>query len=235
MKNKVGILLTAALIACLSVGCTAVPEGTGEPVEIVARPTEPESPPLAETATAKVTEPANEQLAVYQALFEGSGDWIFNRATGYEYTRPEDVDLYYLFYHGVGYEGSWNTLPESERDLLVNHGFCQEIGIQIMPADLLDEKLQQYFGVGLDDAKIPVEWAYSAETDTYYSNHSDAYSHLVTVTGCTDQPDGTVTLHLIVDAAHDHAAEEIIWDAAMDMTLRPVDGAYQIVSNVLVT
>ena len=208
------LLLTVALTA----GCAAVPEET--------LPTEEETVLVTEPVTELVTEP----LPTFEALFGWDGEWIYALAAGQAYERPEDVDLNSLFYTGVDYPGSWGSISESEQDLLENAGFWREMDIQIMPAALLEEKLQRYFGVGLDDVKIPRGWAYSPDTDTYYSNHNDALGCGVTVMGHENLPDGSVLVHLTVDAVQ--VGEDWYWETPMDMTLRPVDGVWQIVSNV---
>lgn len=216
MKNieKFIILL---LIAALTAGCAASPEET-LPVEVTV--------PVMES----VTEPVVQQLPDIESLFGWDGEWLYNLAAGQAYDRPADVDLHSLFYNGVDYPGSWGSISDTEQDLLMQAGFWRDMDIQIMPADLLEEKLQRYFGVGLTDVRIPTGWAYSPETDTYYSNHNDALACGVTVMGRENLPDGAVLLHLMVDAVQ--VGEEWYWETAMDMTLRPVDGVWQIVSNV---
>ena len=251
-KTAACTLVMVILVASLAVGCTftGTAEETAEPTvpvteevteEMTQRttqpPTDPPTTPPTEAPTEEPTrEPAEpvdaDQLAAYQYLFSWEGEMIHARAAGHTYSDPADVDLYYVFYNGVGYPGHWSTIPDSEKDLLLAEGFWDEMDIQIMPANLLEATLQWYFGVGLADVQIPEEWVYSPATDTYYSNHNDAYATGVTVTGYTELDDDTVVLHLIVDMVHDHAFEEVIHDAAMDMTIRPYEGGGRIVSNV---
>ena len=211
-------LMILLLIAALTAGCAAGPEETLPSAE----PTVP--------VTEFETEPATEPMPDVEALFGGEGQWIYNLAAGQAYEKPEEVDLNSLFYTGVDYPGSWGSISDEEQDLLMREGFWREMDIQIMPAAILEEQLQRYFGVGLADVRIPKGWVYSAETDTYYSNHNDALGCGVTVTGREDLPDGTVLLHLTVDAVQ--VGEDWYWETPMDMTLRPVDGVWQIVSNV---
>lgn len=219
MKKRLVLLL---ILALLMVGCNAPDTPATEPP--AASLPEQTDPP---------TQPENgETLEDLRALFDWENEWVYNMAAGHVYTSPAEVDLYYIFYNGVHHDGSWGALAEADRELLVSRGFWQEIDIQIMPAHLLEQDLRQYFGVGLADVKIPDEWAYSAETDTYYSNHNDAYGSLAVVNGYDALEDGTLRLQLTVDAVHDHDFEEVIWDAPMYMTLRPTADGYQIVSNV---
>lgn len=243
MKMRKRLILLPVLLAfSLIVGCTPMPVETAPPTQITTEPptapptvppTDPPTEPATEEPTQEPTEPVDEeQLAVYQHLFRWDGKMIVNRAAGHIYTCPEEVDLYYVFYGGIDYPGDWTTISESERDFLLAEGFWQEGDIQIMPADLLEAELQWNFGVGLADVQIPDEWAYSSETDTYYSNHNDAYVTLTTVTGYTWLDEETVVLHLTVDTVHDHDWEEMRYDAAMDMTIRPYEGGGRILSNV---
>ena len=242
-KTAACTLVLVILVAALAVGCTftGTPEETTQPTEppttpvteeVTEEPTQPPTEPEHPTGpeTTLPAEPVDARLQEYQALFDWQGDMIFNRAAGHEYAYKMDVDLYYLFYNGVDYPGSWDSIDASERDLLIQAGFWPELDIQIMPAELLEEKLLRYFGLGLAGVRIPDGWVYSADTDTYYSNHNDAYANVVTVAGYSDQPDGNVLLHLIVDGAHQ--GDEYYSDAPMYMTLTPVEGGYRIVSNV---
>ena len=214
-------LMILFLIAALMAGCGAAPEET-QPVEVTIPATEP--------ATVPATAPAAQQLPDPESLFGWDGEWIYNLAAGQVYERAEDVDLNSLFYTGVDYPGSWISISESEQALLENVGFWRDMDIQIMPAAILEDLLQRYFGVELADVEIPMGWAYSPETDTYYSNHNDALFCSATVTGREDLPDGSVLLHLTVDTVQ--VGEEWYWEIPMDMTLRPGDGVWQIVSNV---
>lgn len=229
MKN-LKKLLPLLLAVLLTAGCAAPAAETLPPTQPPTQPpTVPVTEEVTEPATEAPTQPEDNRLQEYQDLFR---DGVYNLAAGIIYTRPADVNLYYLFYNGVGYDGSWSSVGGADRDLLVGRGFWQECDIQIMPARLLEEKLQRYFGVGLADVRIPGEWAYSAESDTYYSNHNDAFGSGVTVNGFADNDDGTVTLFLTVDAVYDHGTDDYLWDQPMHMTLRETEDGWQMVSNV---
>lgn len=239
-KTAAYTLILVILVAALAVGCTftGLPDETQPPTEPTSeslpQQTDPPTTPPTDPPTEPYTGPASERLLEYQALFDWDGALICNRAAGYPYSRPEDVDLYWLFYGGVDYPGSWDSISQADRDLLVRAGFWTDLDIQIMPAALVEEVLQKYFAVGLEDVTIPEEWVYSPETDTYYSNHNDAYINVVTVIGYDDLADGTVRLRLLVDAVHEGHGEDMQWysNATMLMTLRPTeDGGYQIISN----
>lgn len=240
-KTAVYTLILVILVASLAVGCTftGTPAETEPPTEPTTESQQTEPPPATaptpqpptDPPTVPPTDPTDERLAEYQALFDWSGDLMFNLAAGHPYSRPEDVDLTWLFYGGVEYPGSWDSISESERDLLVREGFWTEGDIQIMPAKLLDEALRKYFAVGLEDVTIPEQWVYSPATDTYYSNHNDAYINMVTVMDYEEASDGTVRLRLIVDYVID--GKDWYSNTFTFMTLRAVEGGYQILSNEL--
>ena len=235
IRTRLILPLVVLLVFSLSAGCTAEPVETTLPTQITTDP--PTVPPTDPPTEAPTEEPTvivdADRLAAYQDLFRWEGSIIHARAAGHSYTSPAEADLYYIFYNGVGYPGSWADISQSEADFLLEEGFWREGDIQIMPAGLLEAELQQYFGVGLADVRIPEKWAYSPDTDTYYSNHNDAYVPLVTVTGFTELDEETVVLHLIVDMFHDHDFMEVIDNAPVDMTIRPNEGGGRILSNVL--
>ncbi|MBQ8237212.1 MAG: M56 family metallopeptidase [Oscillospiraceae bacterium] len=231
-KTAAYTLVLVIALAALAVGCTftGTPEETAEPTE---PPTESMTEEVTEEPTELLTEPVDNRQLEFQNLFRSGEDWLYNMAAGVVFTRPQDVDLYYLFYNGVGYSGGWDFLPKSDRVLLENRGFMLEMDLQVMPAQMLEKKLQRYFGVGLDEVRIPTEWVYSVVTDTYYSNHNDALGSGVTVNGYAENEDGTVTLYMVVDAVYVHACQDYHRDELMFMTLRPSDAGWQMVSNVI--
>lgn len=245
------LLLIIMLAFSLMPGCAGESPETQPPAPIITEPpteaqtqlpteehtqppTEQHTQPSTEEPTQPPTEPTDEEkLAAFQEMFSLEGDMTYVLSAGHAYGTAAEIDLYYLFYNGVNYPGSWDSIAESERELLMREDFWTEMDIQILPADLLEAQLQRYFGIGLADVTIPDGWAYSPDTDTYYSNHNDAYVCFATVTGWEDLPDGNVRLQLTVDMVHDHDFENVYWDAPMHMTLRPTAEGWQIVSNVL--
>lgn len=241
MKKILALLLAALLLAACT-DSAAIPETTPIPTEPTEIRTDPPTQPPTEEPTAEPTEeptdpptePAyEERLADFQALFSWENGMVYPLSVGHIYETAAEVDLYYLFYNGVNCPGSWDSIAESERDLLIREGLWPEMDIQILPAEEVEKQLQQYFGIGLADVTIPAEWVYSPDTDTYYSNHNDAYVCFATVTGWEALPGGNVRLHLTVDMVHDHDFENVLGDAPMHMTLRPAEAGWQIVSNVI--
>lgn len=234
-------LLILFLIAALMAGCAAEPVQTTPPTQITTEPptvpptdppTQPPTDPPTEEPTEEPTDPVEAMMTAddYQTLLSRDGGDYF-RALGTIFNTPEDVDLYYFFYGGVDCPARWDELDSAERDYLLAQGLWDELDLQKMPAALLEEQLQQYFGIGLADMKIPERWVYYADADSYYTNHSDAWLPFASVTDAEEFPDGTVRLYLTVDMVLDHTGEYVA-DAETVLTLRKTDGGYRIVTHV---
>lgn len=234
-------LLILFLIAALMAGCAAEPVQTTPPTQITTEPptvpptdppTQPPTDPPTEEPTEEPTDPVEAMMTAddYQTLLSRDGGDYF-RALGTIFNTPEDVDLYYFFYNGVMEHAGWRDLGSAERDYLLANGFLEEMDIQIMPADRIEARLQKYFGLELEDVRIPHGWVYYAPTDCYYTNHNDAWLPYVTVTGVEEYPDGISRLYLTVDYVIDHTGEYVS-DAETVLTLRKnADGSWHIVSH----
>ena len=140
---------------------TTAPVETTQPPETT-NPPENTSPPETTVPTADFSE--------YAALLDFTADpnWL-SRSIGCVYEKPEDVDLYYLFYLGVEHPGSWDDISEGSRQSLIDQDFFPEFDLQIMPCDKLEEALQTTFGIGLDDVAIPESWGYIEKENAYCS------------------------------------------------------------------
>lgn len=224
-------LLPLLLAAVLTAGCTAAPaEPTlADPESATEKPTESAT----ESTVPLSPESEGDRLQAYRNLFDAEEDLFYNLAAGIFYTRPADVNLTYFFHDGVGSDCTWEELTRAEQDLLTDCDLYPQDWIHIMPARTLEEKLQRYLGVGLDDVEIPEDWVYSADNDTYYSsNPNQSFVSNVSVFSYTDRDDGTVVLHLMRDLAYDR---DFTWEASAYMTLRETAAGWQIVSNVPVS
>ena len=154
---------------------------------------------------------------------------------GSVFERPEDVNLYYMFYLGVDHPGSWNEISEESRQSLMDQGFWPEFDLQIMPVSKLDEILQQTFGIELKDVVLPVEWGYIEPEDAYCSNHSDAYiPDEFVITDVVESPDGTVAIHYFCESYFNTTADDFLYTVDLILTLRETQDGWQAVSNVLV-
>ena len=171
----------------------------------------------------------------YAALLDFSAEpnWLA-RSLGCLYEHPWELDLYYMFYLGVGYPGSWNEISEESRRKLVNEAFLEEFDLQIMPVETLEAALQDTFGISLSSVEIPESWGYIEAENAYCSNHSDAYFPGVpNITAVED--DGTyITIHYTIDGYWIPSTEEFMDTAPLVLSLiRNDDGTIHAVSNLL--
>lgn len=190
----------------------------------------PETTAPAESAPVIVTD-----FSEYVDLLDISADpnWLA-RSLGCLYEKPEDIDLYYMFYLGVGYPGSWNEISEESRQSLVDQGFYPEFDLQIMPAQKLEEALQETFGIGLAEVTIPESWGYIEAEDAYCSNHSDAYFPGVPVITSVEDNGDTVHIHYTIEGFWDITAEDFLDTANLILGLkRQEDGSLLAQFNVL--
>ena len=245
MKRFALILALALLLSgCVKVPPPAdtAPPQTTAPVETTTPPAT--TAPVAETtlplettipATTPETTPIITDFSQYEDLlsFSAEPNWLA-RSLGCIYEKPEDVDLYYMFYLGVDYPGSWNEISEESRMKLVNEGFLEEFDLQIMPVETLEDALQDTFGISLSSVEIPESWGYIEAEDAYCSNHSDAFfPDAFTITGITESPDGTVQIHYFCESYYNTSTDEYLSTVDLILTLREINGGYQAVSNVL--
>ena len=172
----------------------------------------------------------------YAALldFTAQPNWLA-RSLACVFEKPEDIDLYYLFYLGVEHLGSWNDISEESRQSLIDQDFSPEFGLQIMPCDKLEEALQATFGIGLDDVTIPEGWGYIEKENAYCSNHSDAFiPDGFTITNVIESTAGTVEIHYFCESYYNTAADDFLYTVDLILTLRRTEDGFQAVSNVLV-
>lgn len=223
------LLLALTLCACIE---TPPPATTAPPL-----PTETTQP--TETAPALFCPDSDviEDFSEYYVLLEHSSDErsLLLSAMGCVFSRPEEIDLNYLFYNGFG-NGSWDLVsPESEQ-YLIDQGFWREMDIQPMPREKLEAILQATFGISLSDVTIPDEWVYLEKEDLYCSNHNDAYGiGSFTITAVRDTG-STIEIAYTTDTYYYNTATDVFLDSAeLVLTLkRRENGTIQAISNVIV-
>lgn len=128
-----------------------------------------------------------------ELFFEGllTADLSQNRyhcATYSEFDRPEDVDLWYLFYSGFDTERH-NKLTEGEEKFLISDGWNKApIGpvgnAKRLPVWLMDRDLKRFFGISFEDTNgvgINKWQSYWDETGCYYIWRSDTIGTNLTV------------------------------------------------------
>ena len=203
------------------------------PTETTAGPAldlSPETTAPAETAPVIVTD-----FSEYVDLLDISANpnWLA-RSLGCIYEKPEDIDLYYMFYLGVGYPGSWNEISEESRQSLVDQGFYPEFDLQIMPCEKLEEALQSTFGIGLADVTIPKYWGYIEAEDAYCSNHSDAYFPGVPVIAAVEDDGTNIRIYYNIEGYFNLETEEFLDCAELVLCLERLEnGTIHAVSNII--
>ena len=232
--KRLSLILALLLLLC---GCAQTPPPAETapplPIETTAEPAldlSPEATAPAESAPAILTD-----FSEYEALLDISANpnWLA-RSLGCIYEKPEDIDLYYMFYLGANYPGSWNEISEESRHSLIDQGFYPEFDLQIMPAEKLEEALQETFGIGLADVTIPKYWGYIEAEDAYCSNHSDAYFPGVPVITSVEDNGDTVHIHYTIEGFWDTTAEDFLDTAHLILGLKRLeDGSLRAQFNVL--
>lgn len=138
-----------------------------------------------------------------------------------EYTSPEDVDLFEIFYNGM--EGSSSAVSQEERQLLAQlDPFTINSDVIKVTEKEMDSILNTYLGVGLDavrEPKLPVY--YLNQWDAYYWVHGDTNVQHCEVTSGTHIPEAYVELHY----TKDDGTQWIV-------TLKQNDHGYYFQSNV---
>ena len=229
--------LILALTLLLS-GCVKIP-----PPADTAPPQTPTTPVIIDPAetthpqetTIPVTTPIISDFSQYEALLDISANpnWLV-RSLGCLYEHPWKLDLYYLFYLGVGHPGSWNDISEESRWKLVNEGFLEEFDLQIMPVQKLEAALQDTFGVSLSSVDIPEEWGYIEAENAYCSNHSDAYFPGVPVITSVEDDGTHITIHYTMEGYWIPGSDAFLDKADLILSLiRNDDGTIHAVSNLL--
>lgn len=171
----------------------------------------------------------------YEALldFAAEPNWL-SRSLGCLFEKPEDIDLYYLFYLGVEHPGGWADIADESRAFLVEQGFMEEFDLQIMPVEKMDAILRDTFGIELKDVAMPREWRYIEAEDAYCSNHSDAYFPGVPNISAVEDDGETIVIHYTIDGFWLPESGEFLDTAELVLTLKRLEGGtIHAVSNVL--
>ena len=228
--KRLALVLALVLMLC---GCAEIP-----PPAETAPPRPPETTvPSETTLPPETTLPAEElsDFSEYAALldFTAQPNWL-SRSLGSVFEKPEDIDLYYLFYLGVEHPGSWDDISSESRDFLVEQGFMEEFDLQIMPVEKMDAILRDTFGIELKDVAMPREWRYIEAEDAYCSNHSDAYFPGVPNITAVEDDGETIVIHYTIDGYWIPDTGEFLDSAELVLTLKRLEGGtIHAVSNVL--
>lgn len=226
--KRLALLLALALCLCACGPAPAAPL----PAETTL-PTQTTAPPETNQPSETTASPAITDFTPYEAMisYDAEPNWLA-LAMDLTFEKPEDVSLYYLFYPGVNYPGTWNDVSAESRQTLISHGFSTDFDLQIMPVWLLEEALQTTFGIGLEDVTIPEEWCYIDAEDAWCSNHEE--QEIPGIPEITAVEDDGEMIVIYYTTHHLYPGSDIGWGIDQVMTLhRNDDATIHAISNRL--
>lgn len=247
------VLICAIVAGCAAAGSTSAQQDPEKDPTVTTTPTStpetsPSTNPTTKPTDPKPTEPKPtdptptepiqpqpdtpaEELAKFNALFGDYDSW-YNKALTSEYTTPEQINLEYLFYNGFAEESRDATDAElSElKAVIENRDFAdmiQYLEIIRLPVDKMNQVLQDYFGITLEDVDdTGFDGMYYLEsTNCYYLMHTDAvWTEDFNAISVEYMEDGSILVYYTAD-----------WESTVRcVTLMPHGDGYRILSNVRV-
>ena len=244
MKKCLALLLflsTMVLAACHppspqstdGVGQTTAPTVTTQPATITQPTTTQPAPTTQPTApTQPLPSTPAEVLAEFNALFGELGSW-YNKALYCEYATPAQLVLFEFFLSAFNEES--NQVSASERaqlkDLIGNpdvYDHIDNLDITRLPTDRMNQVLQDYFGITLDDIDDAgfAGQLYLESTDCYYIIGGGAAGVMeFNALAVEYLEDGTIRLTYTQDCWRGEATMYVV-------TLMPHGDGYRILSNV---
>ena len=170
-----------------------------------------------------------------------NGFWYW-RAMGCVFENAEDIDMALLCYGGMEERIPYSTFTDDEIEFLKSRYSANDFddspwsNAHKLPRQELEDVMQTYFDVSLDDVSIP--WVYYEETDAYYHVKYDSYGLVgYTVTDVDYHDDGTVSVYWYVPFGlldrRDPENVTSLNEADMLLTLKDNgDGTYTVLSNL---
>ncbi len=231
------ILCTCLLAACQQVQPPATDDGgkNSTPVQTTGAPsptTNPTTVPatVPTTVPTQPTEPIDEELAAFNALFGESGSW-YNKALDYEYTTPTET-LDWEIFSGTFRDES-NQISDSEISELKamypeRVEAIENLDITRLPVERINQVLTQLFGITLADMDDSVASGlpYIERTDCYYLIGGGAGGVMnFNALSVEHLEDGTIRLTYTQDCWRGDATMYVV-------TLMPYGDSYRILSNL---
>ena len=167
---------------------------------------------------------SDEEIAVFNTEFFNTGVHNMNNMLlSSEYSRPEEIDLFQLFYNGVG----MGVDQVSEDEIAQLTELCSEaayLDIAKVTTEEMDAFLQEKLGLGLEETEKRGldDFFYLEDYDGYYLVHGDTNFMWCTVISGTWESDDKLTLE------YEKKDEEGRWT----VTLQKTGDSYLFVSNV---
>lgn len=166
--------------------------------------------------------------------FAYATDEFRNLALSSFYDCPEEVDLYDLFYNGVGLE-----IDESDRAFVEEAAKEEDSDVEgydltKLPVDEMDRILIEYFGIHFQDADLSslTNQYYDEENKTYYLVHNDAQMNEIKIKDAFYGEDDLLYVVYTNSSVYDYYDNKEHLKECM-VTLKKVGESYQFVSNGL--
>ncbi|MDE6221862.1 MAG: hypothetical protein K2G51_15805 [Lachnospiraceae bacterium] len=158
-----------------------------------------------------------------ESFFNGGTDNMNNMLLTSEYIKPEEIDLFCLFYDGIsGISGAVSEEETAQLALLDSQAPYLDI-VKVTPGEM-DAFLLEKLGIGLEETqKRGLEnFYYLEQYDSFYVIKGDTGFDWCAVTSGSRQLDDTLVLEY----------EKTYEGGQWIVTLRKTDSGYQFVSNV---
>lgn len=167
---------------------------------------------------------SEEEIATLNTeFFNGGTDNINNMFLSSEYSKPEEIDLFQLFYNGIGQNEV--HISTNELNMLTNlNKEAPYLDIVKVTEDEMDTFLLKNLGIGMEDTqKTGLEnFYYLKEYSSYYLIVGDTNFQWCTIISGTQGPNNQLVLEYIKDQEEDR------WV----VTLQKKDDGYLFVSNM---
>lgn len=172
---------------------------------------------------------SEEELNPYRELFGQYQTW-YSQALTSLYASPEKIDLRELFYNGILDDPDRYNLTEEEEEFLapVWAEYSCRLDTTRIPAEKMDEVLNQYFGISLEETEGTGldTFVYFQEMNCYYNYSGDTNTMRADIHEGYLLEDGTIALYYDIP---DYRFEN---EKGYVVTVRPTEDDLQIVSNL---
>lgn len=166
---------------------------------------------------------SEEEIAVFNTeFFNGDTTNMNNMLLSGEYSQPDEINLFQLFYNGI--LGTSNQVSENELSMLAELcGDALYLDVIKVTADEMDAFLQEKMGIGLEETKKTGldSFYYLEQYDSYYLVAGDTNFEWCTVTSGAWESDNQLTLEYRKEYE----------DGQWTVTLQKTDADYLFISN----
>ena len=194
------------------------------------------------TGARETAEPAQaltgEELTYFNdEFFNNSSAQIRNQFLTSLYEKPEDINMYQLFYNGTGLSGAIGTEERQQVVDTFHQGVDPEVDLTKLAAADVDAVLEEYTGLTLADTQAlgMGGFSYLAEYDAYYHFHGDTNAPGIISIRAGEREGDTVRLYYDATGSFLTGPEgDFFADGWACVTLQDRgDGAYWFVSHQL--